>query len=91
MSLFMWMNYSMIITLLVVDVLNLYMLNVDDWMWRLHVFNYVVELLHVNDGDIDGECMYAIMKVRMMVNLLLNMCIVCSLFMHHKSQDIYIQ
>jgi len=40
-------------------VLNLYMLNVDDWMWWLHVLNYVVELLHVNDGDIDGKCMYA--------------------------------
>jgi hypothetical protein len=21
--------------------------------------NYVVELLHANDGDIDGECIYA--------------------------------
>jgi len=39
-------------------VLNLYMLNVDDWMWWLHVLNYVVVLLHANEGDIDGECMY---------------------------------
>jgi len=23
------------------------------------IMNYVVELLHSNDGDIDGECMYA--------------------------------
>jgi len=23
------------------------------------VMNYVVELLHANGGDIDGECMYA--------------------------------
>jgi hypothetical protein len=36
----------------------LYMLNVEIWMWWLHVLNYVVELLHANDGDIDDECMY---------------------------------
>ena len=41
--------------------LNLYMLNVDNWMWWLHVLNYVVESLHANDGDIDGECMYEMM------------------------------
>jgi len=33
---------------------KLYMLNIDIWMWWLHVLNYVVELLHANDGDIDG-------------------------------------
>jgi len=40
-------------------VLNLYMINVDDRMWWLHVLICFVELLHVNDGDIVGECMYA--------------------------------
>jgi len=25
----------------------------------LMMMNYVGELLHANDGDIDGECMYA--------------------------------
>jgi len=30
-------------------------------------------------------------NVKMMVNLLLNMCIVSHMFMHHKSWDIYIQ
>jgi len=47
-------------------------------MWWLHVLNYVVELLQANEGENDGE-------------LLLNMCIVCHMFMHHKSWDIYIK
>ena len=54
MSLFMSMNYGIIITLLVVGVLHLYMLNVDDWMRWLHVLNYVVELLHAYEGENDG-------------------------------------
>ena len=46
-------------------------------MLIMMMMNYVVELLHANDGDIDGECMYAKwrwfmilypMKVKMMVN-----------------------
>jgi len=28
-------------------------------MLIMMMMNYVVELLHANDGDIDGECMYA--------------------------------
>jgi len=43
-SLFMLMSYGMIIMLLV-DWCKLYMLNVDNWMWCLHVLNYVVESL----------------------------------------------
>ena len=31
---------------------NLYMFNVDNWLWRLHVLNYVVELLRANEGDL---------------------------------------
>jgi len=47
------------------------------------MMNYVVELLHTNDGDIVGECMYAKWMWNWWWILLLNMCIVCHMFMHH--------
>lgn len=28
------------------------------WVLIMMVMNYVVRLVHANDGDIDGECMY---------------------------------
>jgi len=31
--------------------------NVYVWMLIMMMMNYVVELLHANDGDIVGECM----------------------------------
>ena len=116
----------MIITLLVVDVLNLYMLKVDDdncgacvyercrclcwwicegvcfwwwlfdewlvikmfmfgcwlWWWWIMLLNYYMQMMVILLVNAwrwnDGE-------------LLLNMCIVCHMFMHHKSWDIYIQ
>jgi hypothetical protein len=33
--------------------------HVNVLMLFMMMMNYVVELLHANDGDIDGECTYA--------------------------------
>jgi len=66
------------------------------FMLIMMMMDYVVELLYENDIDIDGECMNAKwrcdlgyyiypMEVKMIVSLLLNMCIMSHIFMHHKS------